>query len=125
MHTEYEAQEQYDWKKHDHTDHEAGAAYYDEVAQTQSSVTPPPAAPETPDTYHLEMAREHMENYTQVSSERYYHLAMMHAAIATAEAQTRQAEVAESMLEFAAELIGKTDIVSALLQWGYNQRKVG
>lgn len=24
-----------DWKKHDHADHEAGAAYYDEVAQAQ------------------------------------------------------------------------------------------
>ncbi len=138
MHTDYELQVETedDWKKHDHADHEAGAAYYDEVAQ-QSSLTPP-ATPEPLDTHHLKAARRYMAEYEQrinddrirfsdisdrqVYEDRAFKQAMMHAAIATAEAQTRQAEVAESMLEFAAELVGGTDLVNTLIQIGYRQR---
>lgn len=140
MHTDYEAQDENedDWKKYDHADHEAGAAYYDEVAQTQGRVAPP-VTPEPLDTHHLKLARRYMAEYEQRinddrtyfsdTAERHayedsaYKQAMMHAAIAAAEAQTRQAEVAESMLEFVAELIDKTDIVNALRQWGYKQER--
>lgn len=44
--------------------------------------------------------------------------AIMYAALASAEAATRQAEVAESMLEFMAEFVGGTNLVKALVAWG-------
>lgn len=41
---------------------------------------------------------------------------------AQAEAATRQAEVLESLLEFAADIMSNTDIVNGLLRWSYGQR---
>ncbi len=58
----------------------------------------------------------------QVYEDRAYKQAMMHIGLAQAEAATRQAEALESILEFAADLVGKTDIVEALLQWSEQQR---
>jgi hypothetical protein len=46
----------------------------------------------------------------------------MYASLASAEAATRQAEVAESMLEYLAEFVGGTNLVSALLAWGEGQQ---
>lgn len=101
----------------------------------------PPEKPEPPETHHLKMARRCMAEYEhrinddrirfsdivdrQVYEDRAYKRAMLHAALAAAQAQTRQAEVAESFLEFVAELIDKTDLVNSLLQWGYKQERIG
>ena len=100
-----------------------------------------PTHPEPSETHHLKAARRHMAEFEhrinddrvrfsdivdrQVYEDRAYKQAIMHAAIAQAEAATRQAEVAESMLEFVAELIDKTGLVNSLLQWGYKQERIG
>ena len=100
----------------------------------EQDTAPPPEKPEPPETHHLKMARRCMAEYEQrinddrvrfsdivdrqVYEDRAYKQAIMHAAIA-------QAEVAESMLEFVAELIDKTDLVNSLLQWGYKQERIG
>jgi hypothetical protein len=120
------------WKRHDTQDHEANAAFYDEVAQTKA------AKPfEYPATNHLALAQRHMEDYErrinadnfrgdmldrQVWEDRAYKLAMLNANYAQAEAATRQAEVMESLLEFVADFVGNTNITDALLQWGYRQK---
>jgi hypothetical protein len=95
------------------------------------------AKPEPAENEHLKMARAHMEEYTrrinadtrfsdildrQVYEDRAYHLCMMHAAYAQAEAATRQAEVMESLLEFASEVIARTDLIDGLMQWSCQQR---
>lgn len=106
----------------------------------EDDIALPPEKPEPPETHHLKMARKYMDEYArridserrfsdivdrQVYEDRAYKQAIMHAAIAQAEAATRQAEVAESMLEFVAELIDKTGLVNSLLQWGYKQERIG
>ena len=88
--------------------------------------------------HHLAKCAKHIEGYEnrinqkdgrfsdvvdrQVFEDREYKRAMMHAAYAQADAQTRQAEALESLLEFAGDLIGRTDLVDTLIQWGYRQR---
>lgn len=107
----------------------------------EQDTAPLPEKSEPSETHHLKAARRYMAEYEQrinddrvrftdiadrqVYEDRAYKQAMMHAAIAQAEAATRQAEVAESMLEFVAELIDKTDLVNSLLQWGYKQERIG
>jgi len=135
MHTEYEY-----LTDNDVAALQAEAAYYDEVAQQPARPTLS-SKPEPLDTHHLKLARRHMAEYEQrinddrirfsdivdrqVYEDRAYKRAMLHAALAAAQAQTRQAEVAESFLEFVAELIDKTDLVNSLLQWGYKQERIG
>ena len=86
--------------------------------------------------HHLAKCAKHIEGYEdritntrynewatqQIWEDREYKRAMMHAAYAQAEAQTRQAEALESLLEFCGDLIGRTDLVDTLIQWGYRQR---
>lgn len=120
------------------TDYETQAAYSDNdmTAHDDSS----PAVAEPADNYHLQMAYTYLVEFeNRINSERpmrdiearqayenrSYKRAMLHAVIAAAQAQTRQAEVAESFLEFVAELIDKTDLVNSLLQWGYKQERIG
>lgn len=94
------------------------------------STQEPTTAPEPGETHHLVAARRNIEEYKKClgtwgrdeSAMVARDLAMMHAAYANAEAATRQAEVAESMLEFVADLVGGTDLVNALLQWSYRQK---
>lgn len=94
-------------------------------------VAPTPATPEPLETKHLQLANQAIADYEQqidiyeqrseaalIARDR----AMMHAAYANAEAATRQAEVAESMLEFVGDFVGRTDLVDALLQWSYRQK---
>ena len=130
MHTEYEY-----LADNDVAALQAEAAYYDEVAQQPARPTPSTKS-ELPETHHLKLARRYTDEYEKRINtskhatwdsqrdweDRAYKLAMMNAALAQAEAATRQAEVAESMLEFAAELVGGTDLVNTLLQIGYRQR---
>lgn len=86
--------------------------------------------------HHLAMCAKHMNNYDdrtninngmsgnarQAWEDIAYKRAMMHAAYAQADAQTRQAEALESLLEFVGDLIGATDLIDSLTQWGYGQR---
>lgn len=90
---------------------------------------PMPTTPEPLETKHLQLAKQAIADYEQEISNFGRNEtaliardeAMMHAAYANAEAATRQAKVAESMLEFVADLVGRTDLVDALLQWSYRQ----
>lgn len=87
--------------------------------------------------HHLALCAKHIQGYEerinsdkrfsdivdrQVFEDREYKRAMMHGVYAQAEAATRQAEVMESLLETVVELIGGTDLIDALLQWGYKQK---
>ena len=121
-----------------HTDYEVQVENEEDEVAPQSRPALPPTTPEPLDTHHLKMARKYMGEYEhsingdrnrfsdivdrQVYEDRSYKQAMMHAAIAQAEATTLQAEVAESMLEFVADLVGGTDLVNALLHWSYRQK---
>lgn len=89
---------------------------------------PAPAKVEyTPD--HLKLAQRHMDDYERLSMQRPYHetyeddlalenraykLAMLNAALASAEAAARQAAVIESLMDFTADLFGGTNILNAL-----------
>lgn len=108
----------------------------------KSTATPTPTITvtrgEITDNHHLKLARQQMEEYEhrinnsglnshapserQFYEDRAYKRAMMHAAYAQAEAATRQAEVMEDFLEFFADVVGRTDLIDALLQWGYRQK---
>lgn len=130
-----------DWKKYDTQDHEAGAAYYDQLAQ-EPAVAPKPQRTIIMEAqnHHLALAQRHADEYErmiyrapyagdltdiaaqQATEDRSYKLAVLNASLAQAEAQTRQAEVMETLIEFASDLIGRTDLVNALMQWSYQQR---
>lgn len=94
-----------DWKQHDHQDHVAEAAYYDQVAQGQTGAAIEDSKPvmvngELQQTDHLHLARKHMNDYANridtdfwgsitdrgIWEDLAYKQAMMHAAIAQAEA---------------------------------------
>jgi hypothetical protein len=92
--------------------------------------------PKPTETNHLKLAHQYMEKYEhrinqdsshsttedrQAWEDRAYKQAMMHAAYASAEAATRQAEVAESFLEFMSEFVSKTDLTDALIRWSHHQ----
>jgi hypothetical protein len=117
---------------------QAEAAYYDQVAQEQAAAPQPQRIfIVEAKNHHLALAAKHIEEYEnrinadrkfsdivdrQAYEDRAYKQAMMHAAYAQADAATRQAAALESLCEFAGELIGSADLVSALMQWSYRQR---
>lgn len=128
-----------DWKHHDTQDHEAHAAYYDQLAQEQAAAPDQPShdKPAPTDSQHLRAARDWMAAYEsrinqenfrgdahdrQLYEDRAYKQAMMHATYASAEAATRQAEVAESLLDYVADLMGGTNLLDAIMQWSYRQK---
>lgn len=93
------------------------------------SIAYPQDKAEPSDTHYLRLAREHMATYEAIMSDdivvrdeieahEQMRVAQAYAALAAAEAATRQAAVMESLLEFAAEFVGGTNLTAALLAWG-------
>lgn len=73
------------------------------------------------DTHYLHLAQQAARRVEETGQtcnrSEQMQLAIMYAALAIAEAATRQAIVVEDMQEFLVELVSGTDIAPALLAW--------
>ena len=78
----------------------------------------PEGKPEPTGTHYLQLARQAASSAGTAGE---VQRAIMYAALASAEAATRQAIAAEDMQDFLAEFVGGTNLVNALLAWGEGQ----